>query len=66
MSPDGRFFAYVSSATNLVAGDTNGVDDIFVYDGLLGETTPASVSSAGIEGNARSGNDKTAISADGR
>jgi hypothetical protein len=30
MSADGRFVAFESSATNLVAGDTNGVSDIFV------------------------------------
>jgi hypothetical protein len=28
---DGQFIAYVSSADNLVAGDTNGVEDIFVH-----------------------------------
>jgi hypothetical protein len=28
----GRYVAFVSAATNLVAGDTNGVDDVFVRD----------------------------------
>ena len=28
----GRYVAFVSSATNLVAGDTNGVDDVFLVD----------------------------------
>ena len=32
---DGRYIAFVSSATNLVAGDTNGVDDVFVRDTCL-------------------------------
>ncbi|WP_198680744.1 TolB family protein [Lentzea terrae] len=32
LSADGRFVAFVSSATNLVAGDTNGADDVFVTD----------------------------------
>jgi hypothetical protein len=32
VSFSGRYLAYVSSATNLVAGDTNGVDDVFLTD----------------------------------
>ena len=32
LSADGRFVAFESRATNLVAGDTNAVDDIFVHD----------------------------------
>ncbi|MFF4503973.1 TolB family protein [Streptomyces sp. NPDC001401] len=32
LSPDGRRVAFVSSADNLVPGDTNGVADIFVKD----------------------------------
>jgi Tol biopolymer transport system component len=32
LSGDGRFVAFESDANNLVAGDTNGVRDIFVYD----------------------------------
>lgn len=32
VSGDGRFVAYVSQATNLVPGDTNGVADVFVFD----------------------------------
>ncbi|TNE84757.1 MAG: hypothetical protein EP330_28490 [Deltaproteobacteria bacterium] len=31
-SHDGRFVAFTSPATNLVAGDTNGVQDVFVLD----------------------------------
>jgi Tol biopolymer transport system component len=30
ISADGRFVAFVSGASNLVAGDTNGLPDIFV------------------------------------
>jgi Tol biopolymer transport system component len=66
MSSDGRYFTYVSSASNLVSGDTNGVDDIFVYDSLTGQTTRVSVDSAGNQANGASGNEKTAISDDGR
>ena len=32
VSYSGRYVAFVSSATNLVDGDTNGVDDVFVTD----------------------------------
>jgi hypothetical protein len=34
LSADGRFVAFVSGATNLVADDTNGALDIFVHDRL--------------------------------
>ena len=50
VSFDGRYVAYVSSATNLVAGDTNGVDDVFLRDtclddrfGAVGGCTPVTV-----------------------
>ena len=32
ISSSGRYVAFVASATNLVAGDTNGADDVFVRD----------------------------------
>ena len=64
MSADGRFVVFRSDATNLVAGDTNGAQDIFVRDRTLGVTARVSVSSAGVEGNATS--DLAQISADGR
>src|ERR1035437_840173 len=32
MTPDGRYVAFVSAANNLVAGDTNGIPDVFVRD----------------------------------
>lgn len=38
MTPDGRYAAFVSTATNLVAGDTNGIADVFVRDLLLQQT----------------------------
>ena len=34
MSADGRFVAFSSDAWNLVPGDTNGTEDVFVYDRL--------------------------------
>ena len=64
ITPDGRYVAFSSFASNLAAGDTNGVSDIFVHDLVTGLTTRRSVSSSGGQGN----NDSTdpAISADGR
>jgi WD40-like Beta Propeller Repeat len=54
ISADGRFVAYWSAASNLVSGDTNGSVDVFVHDRSTGETTRASVSSAGVAGNGHS------------
>jgi Tol biopolymer transport system component len=47
ISADGRFVAFLSAATNLVADDTNGTPDVFVHDRLSGATTRVSVSSTG-------------------
>ena len=51
ISADGRYVAFFSSATNLVAGDTNGYPDIFVHDLQTGDTTRVSVASDGTQGN---------------
>ena len=51
VSSDGRYVAFISSAPNLVAGDLNGQDDVFVRDRELGTTTRASVSSLGVQSN---------------
>jgi Tol biopolymer transport system component len=32
ISADGRFVAFSSQASNLVAGDTNNAEDVFVHD----------------------------------
>ncbi len=64
ISADGRFIAYYSVATNLVADDTNNQADVFVHDLLTSQTTRVSVSSTGVQGNAFSG--RPAISGDGR
>jgi Tol biopolymer transport system component len=64
ISADGRFVAFHSDATNLVPGDTNGVEDVFVHDRLTGETTRVSVASGGAQANGRS--IFSTISADGR
>ena len=36
MTPDGRYVAFISSASNLVPGDTNGIPDVFVRDLVAG------------------------------
>jgi Tol biopolymer transport system component len=64
ISANGRYVAFTSGASNLVAGDTNGNWDVFVHDRKLGTTKRVSVSSTGREGNGRSW--QPAISADGR
>jgi len=51
ISADGRYVAFPSGATNLVAGDTNGALDVFVHDRQTGQTTRVSVDSNGVEGN---------------
>jgi len=49
VSANGRWVAFTSFATNLVAGDTNGKRDVFVRDRKKGVTTRVSVTSAGEE-----------------
>ena len=51
ISDDGRFVAFESGASNLVSGDTNNVDDIFVHDRQTGTTTRVSIDSSGVEAN---------------
>ncbi len=64
ISADGRFVAFMSDATNLVPGDTNHNDDIFVRDRENGVTEKVSVSSSG--GEADNDSYLPSISADGR
>lgn len=64
VSSDGRFVAYWSFASNLVANDFNNRSDIFVYDRQTNQTQRVSVNNSGQEGNGDSKN--PAISADGR
>jgi Tol biopolymer transport system component len=64
ISSDGRFVAFGSNSTNLVPGDTNNSEDIFLRDLLTNTTTRVSVDSAGNQGNGYSF--LPSISADGR
>lgn len=63
-SADGRYVAFVSSATNLMPGDTNGVADVFVRDVERGTTRRLSTDSDG--GQADGASSYPSISADGR
>ena len=62
MTPDGRYVAFVSAASNLVPGDTNGIRDVFVRDLLAGTTTLASVGAQ----SASSSSEAPQITPDGR
>src|SRR5260221_337004 len=64
ISADGRFVAFISSATNLVSGDTNANNDVFVHDRQSGTTERASVATDGTQANFYSR--LPSISADGR
>jgi Tol biopolymer transport system component len=64
ISGNGRFVAFNSLATNLVAGDTNNTYDVFVHDRLTGMMERVSVSSGGAQANAAS--TSPSVSTDGR
>jgi Tol biopolymer transport system component len=51
VSSDGRWVTFVSGASNLVPGDNNGADDLFLHDTLTGQTTRVSTTSAGAQAN---------------
>ena len=51
VSTDGRYVAFASAASNLVAGDTNGAIDVFVRDRQSGTTERVSVASDGTQAN---------------
>ncbi len=65
ISYDGRFVSFNSYASNLVPGDTNNVQDIFVHDRLNGQTSRVSVSSDGSQANYYS-YDYSSLSASGQ
>lgn len=64
ISADGRYVAFTSQATNLVADDTNGEVDVFVRDRETRTTRLVSVASNGDQANGP--NVSPSISADGR
>ena len=71
ISADGRYVAFISSATNLVAGDNNGAADVFVRDtcaGIASGCTPStqrvSIATSGTQANGAS--TSAAINGSGR
>src|ERR1035437_5116689 len=66
MTPDGRYVAFVSAANNLVAGDNNGIRDVFVRDLQANMTTLVSVGAREASTSSLTGPEAPDISADGR
>lgn len=64
ISGSGRFIAFASAASNLVAADTNGKQDVFVRDLTKKVTTRVSVGAGGLQANGASLD--PSISDDGR
>lgn len=64
ISGNGQKIAYQSTATNLVKGDTNGFEDVFVKDRITGSSSMISVNTLGKPANGASG--LPTISTDGQ
>jgi Tol biopolymer transport system component len=64
VSAGGRYVLFNSTADNLVRGDTNGVEDVFIRDLRRGTTRRVSIATKGHQGNGASA--ATSMSADGR
>ncbi len=65
ISPDGRYLAFVSKASNLVANDGNAHQDVFVRDVVTGVTTLVSVGTSGNAGDRGAGSPSIGIDAEG-
>jgi hypothetical protein len=64
----GRYIAYSTTASNVVANDNNKMQDVFVYDSETNSTKRVSVDNNGVEGNDNSPvgqGEKIALSIDG-
>jgi WD40-like Beta Propeller Repeat len=67
MTPDGRYVAFVSAATNLVANDTNQITDVFVRDLQSSTTTLVSVGATSANSTMlTSSSESPVITPDGR
>jgi uncharacterized repeat protein (TIGR01451 family) len=51
VNPDGTFIVFTSAAANLVPGDTNGFEDIFLYEIATGAIRRVSLAEDGSQGN---------------
>ena len=69
ISGDGNFVAYSTTAANVVPGDNNKMQDVFVVNVASGEVKRISTGTSGVEGNGDSPaeqGEKVGISFDGR
>lgn len=70
LSADGRYVSFQSKSTNLVPGDTNDAEDVFVLDRRTGRLERVSVNSQGEQGDSPAGHPAHSgigeLSADGR
>lgn len=69
MTPDGRYITFVSEASNLVAGDSNKIADVFVRDMQLLTTTMVSIGAVATnpaQASPPAGSDSPQITPDGR
>src|SRR4029453_12344408 len=64
VTPDARYVAFPSLASNFAVGDSNLEGDVFVRDRQAGTTERVSIGSSGAQGDGDS--DLCVISADGR
>lgn len=64
VSNTGRFVAFTALSNNLVPGDSNGANDVFVRDTNLGSTERVSLGTGAIQGNGSSAH--ADMSGDGR
>jgi len=65
VSDDGRYVVFRSGADNLITGDLNARQDVFLRDRLLGTTERVSVGDLGLEGNLDAYPEPAAVSNDG-
>lgn len=67
LSSSGRMVAFMSDSSNLVANDTNGAKDVFVYDRGDGTMRRVSVTDGSVNGNGLTGEARHPfVSGDGR
>lgn len=69
ISGDGQYVAYATTATNVVPDASSGLQNVFVVNVTTGSVVRASVSSAGVQGNADSPvgqGERPSLSADGK
>ena len=64
VSDDGRYVAFWTYSPSIVAGDNNGLADVFLYDDATGQTTLVSRNAQG--GSANNGSSEVEISANGK